>query len=283
MTPAAPRMLAACATAGLLLLAPQAALCGAETKPEGRGITILTTGYYWAEADFGQSFGTGKTPFGGGGKFDKVSESLWFEYGWTDDLNVLFGWELAHLRFRNQSGGEDNTGVGNPKLGLKYRFWNPPDPTATMWAVQAEVEPPLGQGGSPSLGYRDLEVGLVLLASRKSELLAFPFSISSSLGYRLRLGNAADQWKVTYSLSKGSRRWYYWLGASGEFSVGNEDNAPASTNPQQASDFDRAQVSSFVSFQMTQSYWLQFGGAIDVAGRNTGEGKEVKLGIWYTF
>ena len=270
-------------SAGLFLAGPPPAAGSAQTKPEGQGIAILTTGYYWADANFDRSYGKDTTPFGGNGRFDKIAESLWFEYGYTDDLNFLFSMETAHLTFQNDSRKSENTGFGNPKFGAKYRFWNPEDLTASMWAVQADIEPPLRAGGSPSLGYREVEMEAALVASRRSEAFGWPFSVSGSLGYRFRAGGAADEWRAKYSLSRGASGWLYWAGIDAQFSVGNERNPTSSTNPQQAPDFDRVTVSTFVSRRLTRSYWIQLGGAIDVAGRNTGQGKEVKLGIWYTF
>lgn len=270
-------------SAGFLLCAPGPAAAFAFTKQAGRGIVIFSTNYYRSDSNFGKSFGTPTTAFDANGRFEKESESVWVEYGITDDLNVIGLFDFAHLSFKNSSSSIDNRGLGNPMLALKYRFSTPSGPDGTTWSVQGKVFAPLRESGQPSLGYDYPEVELGLQSARGSLLLDHPIFVGAELAYRFRAGGAADEIHGNYGLGSSFNRWLPLLNIEGVFGLRNNNSQLAQANPQLAPDFDRVTIQPSLARQVSDHFWLHLVGALDIAGRNTGQGKEIKFGIWYTF
>lgn len=270
-------------SAGFLLCAPQPAAAFAYTKPAGRGIAILSTNYYWSDSNFGKSFGTSTTAFGANGRFEKESESLWLEYGITDDLNLIGLFDFAHLSYKDNTRSVDNVGLGNPMLALKYRFWNPGGPDGTTWSVQGKVIAPLRESGDPAVGYDYPEVELGIQSARGSLVLGHPIFVGADLAYRFRAGGAADEIHASYGFGSSFNRWLPLFNISAVYGMRNNNSQLNQVNPQLAPDYDRVTVQPSVARQISDHFWLHLVGALDVAGRRTGQGKEIKFGVWYTF
>jgi protein XagA len=267
-----------------LLLASPPASALAFTKPAGQGITIFTTHYYLAEDGFGTNLSASTTPFPDNGRFSKVAESLWLEYGITDDLNLTVQADYQWVRFRDDSSSFSNIGLGDPEIGLKYRFHAARNPGDTTWSLRGMVKIPFDQSGEPGTGAHQTDVELLLMMARDSTLFAHPISVGFSAGYRWRAEGPADEIRAKYTVVSGfGGHWLFIGDVSGIFGLRNHDSTLATTNPELAPDFDRVTLQPSLARKLGDRIWLQGLAAYDVLGRNTGQGKELKLSLWFTF
>lgn len=266
------------------LSAPAIGDASAYTKAEGHGVIIPSTNYYWATSRFGQSLGFSGDDYGANGKFWKISESLWIEYGITDDLNLIVDGEYAFNRFENDFGEQSNEGFGDPQVGLKYRFWRPAVGTDSTWAAQVRIQLPADEDGSPSTGYHETEIEGLLIATRDVRWFEQKISLNGELGYRWRDAGAADVVEVKYSFNTMLGSDTMLLAAiDGDYGVRNQDRTLAELNPSLAPNYDRFTAKIGVSQRLAKHLWINPSLSRDVAGRNAGIGSEVKIGFWITF
>ncbi len=216
------------------------------------------------------------------GDYRKQELSIYGVYGVSDGLTL--GAQPAFFRLSNKTGpGATKTHMKGlsfvelfARAGLfKGDYW--------ILSTQALVKIP-GSGAFDrepvrESASRDLEGRLLFGRSGRlpPQLLNLEYFSSFEVGYRLRDRNAADQWRTDATFGVDASRNYQILLQS--FNSISQDRRAGESS----SDYDiyKAQIS--IVRKLPWRTAVQFGGLIELSGRNTNAGQALSMALWSRF
>lgn len=270
-------MLLVIATVAITAIHVQA---GAWNQEAGHCQIIFTSSFLQTNTTFDAS-GT-KRPFANQGQFRQLSLNPYAECGLTRRYSLVLSLNASFLRYGDQYGSSNSAGLGDVEVGLKRRL-NAPE---SKWAVAAQIStlfPGYPADRNPAPGNHQEDVEGRFLVGRGAMHAHRQFFWDAEAAYRYRFGAPADQ--VRGDVSAGYNVTARLMGLGQVFAIKGLRNGDPfnATNPNAQSDFDlyKAQVSAVVLVR--RGTRIQIGWSNAFAGRNTGGGHTVLVGVWKTF
>ena len=267
------------ATASICTLGCYSPACAsAWLQKPGQTQIIIITSYYQAD-NFFDDHGTLQPQ----ATYRKAEVNPYLEYGLTPR------WALgANLSLQAVSQNDPNTGspltnaaLGDSEWFARYQLWKNDRaviglrPFIKLPGIDDSIDVPTIASTHP-------DAGLAVAAGYSFTLYGLPAFADGELGYRYRFGEPHDQ--LTLAPTFGIRPHEKWLLLSQVFSTWRMDSEPAATftdSPRNDYDLLKAQMSAV--YQFDTSYSLQGGFFYNIAGKNTGGGGGMILGVWRQF
>ena len=253
---------------------------GAWNQDPGHCQVIFTTSYFQTRHQFDSS-GTNQ-PFGYGGQFHQLSFNPYTECGLTRHYAVILNLNAPLLRFGNQFGASNSAGLGDIEVGIKRRL----NSLESNWAVSAQLTamfPAYSATRNPAPGNHQEDAEVRFLLGRGSMWGRRKFFWDAESAYRYRSGAPADQLRADFTSGYTPVSAIMAMGQI--FAIkGLRNGSPfSSTNPNAQSDFDLYKAQASVVILTGQGFRLQPGWNTAFAGRSTGSGQTVFLGLWKNF
>jgi hypothetical protein len=256
------------------------AVAGPWSPERGHGQVIVTFASYSTRESFTQE--SDRSSFGFDGKFRKAEINPYFELGLTDRLTFIGNTFVISSEFSNAFGSQENSGLGDSSIGLRYRFTDTNRPVIV--AAQGMVKLPTASGGQPNLGNDqvDLDARLVLGGSLgKSSRPPF-WTVEG--GYRYRAEGPADELRLEATIGAYLHSHVMILGqVMGTKGLKNNDQVLAGLDPTLSPDYDLTRVQGSLVFTVATRSRIQAGGFAHAAGRNTGAGGGFLVAFWQSF
>lgn len=159
---------------------PKSAFAGAWTVPKGHLYIESYNKYYCAEYDFNAD--KKKVRKSNNGKYEEYYTEVKLEFGVTDDLNILAYLPYKEVRYKDDNGKSENSGLGDMWLRTKFRFTQEPFTSSAMLGVKF----PMGYDDNESLalGTEQIDGEAKILIGKN--FTNFPSYLGVELGYRAR-------------------------------------------------------------------------------------------------
>lgn len=249
--------------------APSCALAGAWTQPEGKGLVIISADHSRASERFDEQGRRVPTT-----DFSKTELRGYIEYGLTDWATLTLQPEWR----KKQTGpgmGEDVRGLGRIDGGVRVRLWRD---DASVFSVQVAARMP---GASDTLapangGDTDWEADARVLYGRGFSFLDRHAFADVQLGYRVRFGDPADE--LRFDLTTGIDVTPSVLALVQSFNS-------LSLNGAQLPFVETREhkVSASLVYRFDETWSVQVGGVMTVAGSNALAERGAVLGLWRKF
>ncbi|MCS7042069.1 MAG: hypothetical protein NZR01_04700 [Bryobacteraceae bacterium] len=250
-------------------------------QKRGHGIVLVGVNGYRAEERFSPRGGT--EPLGPDGVFRSVTPQVWAEVGLTDRWTGILNFGVPSQRYEQTGYRASSTALGDLQAGLR-RALRAPD---QGWQVSAQLlvkAPGYSSRVEPRPGNGQLDVEGSLLAGRSFPVGSRWAYFTAEGGYRARWGRPADQWRGELAAGVHATPRITLMGQSFFIrSVGAEPASLRGPNPLIEPYFHLARTLGSVVFRAGRDWRIQAGYGFDVAGTNTGKGRQWVLAIWKTF
>ncbi len=241
----------------------------------------MTTSFFQTSHDFDGS-GT-IVPFADRGRFRQFLVNSYVELGLTPRSTLVLQVPAPFLEYRNVYGAEDSAGIGDVEVGLKRRL----NSSESRWALSGQwtfAAPAYSAHRNPAPGNHEEDLEVRFLLGHGTGWRGHRGFFDAEAAYRYRSGAPADQFRADLTAGLDLTR---RVTAMGQIFViqGLRNGEPLTplSNPNAQSDFDlyKAQVSLVLN--LGRGTRLQVGWNDSFAGRNTGQGQAVILGLWKSF
>jgi len=244
-------------------------MAGAWTQQQGHGLVIISVDHSRASLGFdddGQS-----EPIEG---FQKTELRAYLEYGLTNRVTLVAQPEWRQKEIGEGPGDKVN-GLGRVDAGARLRLWQN---DASVVSVQATARMPGARDtiAPANGGDTDWEGDVRGLYGRGFTLAGRHAFVDMQLGYRVRLGNAADE--VRFDLTTGidiTPKVLALLQSFNTLSVGDVDAPFLLANEHKAS--------ASIVYRFDENWSFQLGGLITIAGRNALQERGGSVAIWRSF
>lgn len=254
---------------------------GAWTQQPGHGQIILTSSFYRTSTSFDS---TGKPQsFDYRGDFRQLITSAYIEIGLTKRDSVTLNEPGEFLDFSNQYGKLTGASLGDIEVAWKHRL----NSLKSQWVVSSQalvMFPGYAETESPAPGNHQEDIEGRLLIGRGGSIAKQHVFFDVEAAYRYRNGPPADQFRSDGAAGIEFGHRLMLLGQV--FAIkGLQNGQPftVNSNPNAQSDFDLYKVQPSVVLTLFRGVRLQGGWNDAFAGRNTGNGQSVILGVWTTF
>lgn len=251
-----------------VLAAPAGARAAAWTQPEGQGLFIGTATLTSAEHQFQEGRAVRRPDY------TKTETTFLLEYGLTGRLTLIAQPSIRTTRIGGAS-GDDFAGLGYTDLGARWRLWQG---AGGVFSVQGLLRLPGATDArrAAQIGHTGAEIDLRALFGQGFALGGRPAFVNVEAAYRLRLGDAPDEYRVdvTFGLRPAPR----WLLLAQNFAVASNGSG---RGPFAAYWYTRAQVSAV--YELGGGWSVQAGAARVYAGDNMLRETNAILALWRRF
>jgi hypothetical protein len=244
----------------------------------GRLLLSPSVGYFFSDKAF-DSTGT-KRSFPDDGKFTSVSINLYAEYGisrrWAVNNSIPYtinNYSSTQGRFPTSGFTDMETGIKYYLANINYQYY---------FSLQGTAITPLYN--NPNLGYDEEGAELKLSFAGSGELWDDNFYFNLDNGIRQYFGNQGpwqDRYNVTLGLSLDKKFENQVSASFGGFYTQSDNKSFNVINPTISKDFSFKQVSVSYGHAFSHELSVLITGGTFIAGRNTGEGSNVAIGLVY--
>jgi hypothetical protein len=266
---------------GLALLAASPAAGSAWSPRKGEFLLLWQTYAYRAEERF-DSDGR-REPLGPEARFQSVVLQGWLEAGLTDRWTFVAALPLGWWQYRDRWISQESFSPADVQGGVRHRLRAPE--RGWQLAVQTLAKAPsYGAQTRPRPGNGQLDWEGSLLLGRSFPIGSRWAWIAAESGYRRRWGRPADQLRgeasggVHLTSRVAAFTQYFAIRGLGELVP-----AERTTNPLVEPRFDLHKIQVSAVLRLSASLRFQIGWAHDLAGRNTGAGNALVVGLWQSF
>lgn len=266
--------------AALAVVWVRPAAAGPWTPERGHGQVIVTFGAYSTRETFTES--GDRSRFGDDGRFRKAEINPYLELGVTDRLTFITNTFIVSSEYANAFGAQDNSGLGDSTIGLRYRLTDTSGPV--LAAVQGLVKLPTAGRGQPQLGNRQTDVdGRLVIGGSLGRSSRPPFWTVEG-GFRYRAEGPADELRFEGTLGAYVHSHVMLLGqVMATKGLKNNDQVLAGLDPTLSPNYDLTRVQGSVVVSLAARSRLQAGAFSHAAGRSTGAGGGFLVAFWQTF
>lgn len=217
------------------------------------------------------------------GRFRQFVANPYIEIGVTPRTTLIFNPSIPYLEYHDLNNAKSSGGLGDFEVSFRRRL----NSVETPWVISGQFTwmfPAYSQTQDPAPGNHQQDFEGRFLAGRGGSLGGKHAFWDVEAAYRFRTGAPADQVRVDGSAGLNVTRRLMLLGQM--FNIkGMRNGGPVrpNSNPNAQSDFDlyKWQASAVVS--LTDRTRVQLGWGQTFAGRNTGQGPTLVLGLWRIF
>jgi hypothetical protein len=244
----------------------------------GRLLLSPSIGYFFSDKEY-DSTGT-KKPFANDGKFTSVSINLYAEYGISRRWAVNASIPYTINNYTSTKGNFATSGFTDMETGIKYYLAN--INYQYYFAVQGTAITPLYS--NPNLGYDEEGAELKLSFAGSGVVFDSNFYFNLDNGIRQYFGNQGpwqDRYNATFGLSLDKKFENQVSASFGGFYTQSDNKSFNVYNPTISKDFSFKQVSVSYGHAFNHEFSVLVTGGTFIAGRNTGAGSNVALGIVY--
>ncbi|CUS99273.1 hypothetical protein [Candidatus Kryptobacter tengchongensis] len=251
------------------------AFAGAWTRKAGN--VLVVPYYYFYSAEKYYDLNWKKRAIDNGGYFEGQGFGIYFEYGFTDNLNFIGNVPFILNKWMDDYTYKDNYGFGDVEVGLKFKFYD----SKVVFTLQTSIIVPVySVDREPLLGYRQYAGEIRLLFSGGMR----PFGLNSyfniETGFRKFYSKVASQVRFQFlygiyfnSLTQGLIQF------DGVNSIGKGTFATR-FNPSIETDYIEGKLSLSLAYRFTYKAWLQAGFFYDVYGKKIGVGRGFFIASW---
>ncbi|MEN3039622.1 MAG: hypothetical protein ABDI07_10835 [Candidatus Kryptonium sp.] len=249
---------------------------GAWTRSAGK--VFLVPYYYFYNAEKYYDLNWKQRQLNNGGYFEGQGIGVYFEYGFSDKLNLLGNVPFIVNRWIDDFTYKSNYGFGDLELGFKVKFY---DSKVVLGFQALGIIPTYSLDKEPLLGYREYAGEFKLLFSGGIRPLGLSSYFNIETGYRKFFSSrVASQlrFQILYGLNIGSLI-QCLIQLDGVNSVGKGYFATR-FNPSVETDYIEGKLSVSLAYRFTYKAWLQAGIFHDVYGRKIGVGRGFFIASW---
>jgi hypothetical protein len=251
------------------------AFAGAWTRKAGK--ILMVPYYYFYSADKYYDLNWRKRSLDNGGYFEGQGIGIYFEYGFTEDLNFIGNTLFILNKWMDNYTYKDNYGFGDLELGLKLKLYD----SKITFAFQTSVAIPVySLDREPLLGYGEYAGEFRFLFSGGAR----PFGLNSyfniETGFRKFYSKVASQvrFQLLYGIYFGSLT-QGLIQLDGINSIG-KGTFSTRFNPSVETDLIEGKLSVSLAYRFTYKAWLQAGFFYDIYGRKIGVGRGFFIASW---
>ena len=224
-------------------------------------------------------------------RFTKYEMNLYGECGWRDGITLGVNAFLHQLDagFKESypdlgieiSGSSQNYGLADPEIFARFRLWEK-DGWALAFQPILKFPSFYWHGGNPQGGTDDFDIEPRMQLGYGFDAFGQHHYARLDAGYRKRLGDWGDQWKLEATLGLAITDSLTLLPQI--FVTERVDDASGGINSLAvAQDYDLTKGQISFAYQLTPQTSVQLGVFTHLHARNTGDGDGVIAGLWYRF
>ena len=263
------------------LVNPPCLYAGAWTQNPGHGQVIVTTSFFQTSQNFDAS-GTAQK-FGNQGRFHQFVVDSYFELGLTRRSTLVLHVPAPFLDYSNVYGAQHSAGLGDVEIGFKRRF----NSVESSWAASGQLTvaaPAYSALRDPSPGNHQEDLEARFLLGHGTAWSQHHVFWDAEAAYRYRSGAPADQFRADLTAGIDLMTRLMVMGQAFVIQgLRNGEPLSASSNPNAQSDFDLYKGQISLVLNIGHGMKVQAGWNDAFAGRNTGRGQTVILGLWKSF
>lgn len=251
----------------LLILLPGLAYAGAWTQAQGRGLFIAQATYFT-----GNKFFNADGDLDSQSRFSKYELQPYAEYGITDAVTVG-GTAFLH---RVQQSGDENYGLGDPEVFLRTRLWHDDTQVLTLQPL-VKLPSTYSEHGTPRGGNTAFDGELSLLYGRNLQLVSNRDYLDTRIGYRARGHHLNPQYRADIALGlQLSDAWQLIPAVRGILAEEIEEEPFSESGDL---DYDLVKTEVTAAYRLNAKRWVQATLFTHVAGRQTGAGHGISIGM----
>ncbi len=241
----------------------------------------MTTSFFQTSENFDAS-GTAQQ-FADHGRFRQFLVDSYIEIGLTPRSTLVLHVPAPFLDYSNVYGAQHSAGLGDVEIGFKRRF----NSVESSWALSGQLTvaaPAYSALRNPAPGNHQEDVEARFLMGHGAAFGQRHAFWDAEVAYRYRSGAPADQFRA--DLATGLDLTHRLMAMGQAFVIqGLRNGQPlsASSNPNTQSDFDLYKGQISLVLNIGHGMKVQAGWNDAFAGRNTGRGETVILGLWKSF
>ena len=259
----------------LFCLAVSSVFAGAWTK--GKGVLFIVPYFYFYQAGGYYDTNWKFNPLQNNGYFDGLGFGTYFEYGFSNRLNLIGNFSFVRNRWIDDYSYKSNSDFGDFEVGLKLKIF---ESRFVLSFQTLAVVPAYSMEREPLIGYGEYagEVRILFAGGLR------PFSIDSyfnfELGYRRFYSKVAPQvrFQILYGVNL-SGRWQGIFQIDGVNSIG-QGTFSTRFNPSIETDYNEGKLSVSLAHRFTYKAWFQSGVFYDIYGRKIGAGRGFLIALW---
>lgn len=212
-------------------------------------------------------------------RFERVDGSIYTEFGLTPRITIggkaIYGTSRLSTKTPESLQTSTVTGLSEIEGFTQYTFLRREKDIFSLRAAGSRPAS-LSVGARPELATDGVDGDFRFLYGRTLLDKRMKLFVTTETGYRLRLGEAADQARIDFSLGfEPTRTWLILTELQSAISIKN--------NTPQGADFDVVKAQPSVVWRFSQRYALRVGGVIELAARGFTPGSGAFLAFWSTF
>ncbi|HCM84328.1 MAG TPA: hypothetical protein PKW15_00920 [Alphaproteobacteria bacterium] len=250
---------------------------GAWTQKSGEGQVITSFSYYETDAAYNaKSDRVSKTS-----SYHKSTLDVFAEYGLTDAYTLGLQTSYQWIYARNNLGSFRENDLSDTSFFLRERIWH--DDFNVLSLQQLFTVPgPYSTRNAAAPGYGQSDAEFRVLYGHSGVIGGNNYFLDIQGAYRKRFEGPADEVRMDITAGIKPNENFMLLAQSfNTLGMRNESTAAVITSSGPDYDLSKIQISGVLATSYDLS--LQLGGAIDVAGRNTGAGKTLFVALWKEF
>lgn len=257
------------------------ALAGAWPEAQGHDLMIDSVSWFQCSSSYGPKGSVSR--YSARGRFRQFVANPYIEIGMTPRTTLILNPSIPYLEYQDIYNQKSSGGLGDFEVSVRRRLNSAESP----WAVSGQFTwmfPAYSSTQDPAPGNHQQDFEARFLTGHGGSLGGRHVFWDVEGAYRFRTGAPADQVRADGNAGLSVTRRFMLLAQL--FSItGMRNGTPVrpNSNPNAQSDFDlyKWQASTVVS--LTDRTRVQMGWGRTFAGRNTGRGATVVLGLWRTF